>query len=153
MPRMRALLFMRPALLPMASLLAGCGLASGTIALFPAPNPAQSTMTNTPQQSLPAGLQSMWPKLLEDAAQRSGRPATALHASSVQAVIWPDGALGCPQPGRLYTQAMVPGWRVVIAVLGTPVPLLYHVSQGGVWLHCAAARASPALPPLPDSQT
>ena len=30
-----------------------------------------------------------------------------------QAVNWPDGALGCPEPGQVYTQVTIPGYRVV----------------------------------------
>lgn len=34
------------------------------------------------------------------------------------AVVWNDGAWGCPQPGVAYTQALVPGHRVVVVVDG-----------------------------------
>lgn len=27
-------------------------------------------------------------------------------------VIWNDGSLGCPMPGRCYTQALVPGYLI-----------------------------------------
>ncbi len=29
---------------------------------------------------------------------------------------WNDGSLGCPQPGQLYTQALVDGFQVVLEV-------------------------------------
>jgi hypothetical protein len=35
-----------------------------------------------------------------------------------QETIWPDGALGCPQPGMIYTQAQEAGYRVVLAHAG-----------------------------------
>jgi hypothetical protein len=36
-----------------------------------------------------------------------------------EAVTWSDGSLGCPRPGQLYTQALVPGYRIVVEVDGT----------------------------------
>jgi hypothetical protein len=33
-------------------------------------------------------------------------------------VTWSDGALGCPAPGRFYTQALVPGFRVQLEAGG-----------------------------------
>lgn len=30
-----------------------------------------------------------------------------------KAVTWPSGALGCPKPGRVYQQVVVPGYHVV----------------------------------------
>ena len=38
---------------------------------------------------------------------------------SVQEMTWNNGALGCPQPGQVYTQALVDGLRIVVAVDGT----------------------------------
>jgi len=54
-------------------------------------------------------------------------------------------------PGRMYTQALVPGWRLEIGAPGQ-VPLLYHASRRGGWLWCARERAQPALPAAPDQQ-
>ena len=44
--------------------------------------------------------------------------ATSLGADGVISVTvaheltWPDGSLGCPQPGMMYTQALVDGYRI-----------------------------------------
>jgi hypothetical protein len=40
-----------------------------------------------------------------------------------EAVTWPDGALGCPEPGIVYTQALVPGYWVVVEAEETPARL------------------------------
>jgi hypothetical protein len=32
---------------------------------------------------------------------------------SAEEVTFPDGSLGCPQPGMVYTQAMVDGYKIV----------------------------------------
>jgi hypothetical protein len=65
--------------------------------------------------------------LLEDAARRSGVSVQQLRVLVVESVTWPDGSLGCPQPDRLYTQALVPGYRVRIEAPGLP-PLQYHLA-------------------------
>lgn len=71
---------------------------------------------------------------LADAARVSGRSRSALTVIEAAAVDWPDGAAGCPQPDRTYTQAIVPGWRIRIdaggrvlnyhATLDSPTPML-----------------------------
>ena len=33
---------------------------------------------------------------------------------SCQYLIWNDGSLGCPMPGCCYTQALVPGFLIII---------------------------------------
>lgn len=37
-----------------------------------------------------------------------------LSVSSVQAMDWSDSSLGCPKPGMMYAQMIVPGFKVVI---------------------------------------
>ena len=51
-----------------------------------------------------------------------------------EAVTWNDGSLGCPQPGRLYTQAIVPGYRVVLELAGQRYT--YHADAGGYFMPC-----------------
>ncbi|HOW50142.1 MAG: hypothetical protein KIT28_14060 [Rubrivivax sp.] len=78
-----------------------------------------------------------------DAARRLPAAAGALELVQAQAVTWSDGALGCPEPGRAYTQALVPGWQIRLRA-GTEV-LDYHASRGGALLLCPPGRA--VLPP------
>jgi hypothetical protein len=53
-------------------------------------------------------------KILADAAQRSGVAAASIVERVGQAVEWPDGSLGCPKPGVVYLQVIVPGYHVVL---------------------------------------
>ena len=102
-----------------------------------------------PAAPWPAAVRALLPALLDDAAQRSGVAPERLRVASAQAVTWPDGSLGCPLPGRMYPQALVPGWRIVIAAAGV-APLNYHAGQRGGWVWCLPERATPALPVSPD---
>ncbi len=52
--------------------------------------------------------------VLADAAQRSGVPREQLVVVSSTATTWPDGSLGCREPGQMYTQALVEGWQAVV---------------------------------------
>jgi hypothetical protein len=84
--------------------------------------------------------------LLEDAARRSGLPVARLRVLAIEAVVWRDGALGCPQPGRLYPQVLVPGYRVRIAEVDGAHAFDYHVGERGGWTHCPPERAQEPLP-------
>ncbi len=48
---------------------------------------------------------------------------------STDATIWNSGALGCPQPGKLYTQALVPGYRIVLEAGGQTLD--YRATESG----------------------
>ena len=47
---------------------------------------------------------------------------------------WPDGSLGCPQPGQVYTQALVDGYHVVLDADGDELD--YRVGSGGSFNLC-----------------
>ncbi|HUG75656.1 MAG TPA: hypothetical protein VMM81_08330 [Acidimicrobiia bacterium] len=49
-----------------------------------------------------------------DLAVRLDVEELSIEVISSQAVTWRDGSLGCPQPGMMYTQALVEGSRVVL---------------------------------------
>jgi hypothetical protein len=48
-------------------------------------------------------------------ARTNADPAT-IEIIRAEAVIWSSGALGCPEPDQVYTQAQVRGFHVVLAV-------------------------------------
>jgi hypothetical protein len=49
-----------------------------------------------------------------DLAQRLGVDPEEVEVVVAERVTWPDGSLGCPQPGMSYTQAIVEGSKVVL---------------------------------------
>lgn len=89
-------------------------------------------------------MDSITEAALADAAKRTSLPRARLQLASAEAVTWPDGSLGCPEPGMMYTQALVPGYRVRI-VAGEQV-LDYHASVRGGLVLCPAERATQPLP-------
>jgi hypothetical protein len=87
-----------------------------------------------------ADLHSIIRAAMDDAARRTGLNASALQVISSEAVTWPDGSLGCPQPGVMYTMAPVPGYRVRIRAGDTVLD--YHASQRGYFVYCPGERVT-----------
>lgn len=86
-------------------------------------------------------LQAQVDQALRDAAQRTQLDRTRLRVTLAEPVTWPDGALGCPQAGREYSQALVPGYRIHIEA-GAHT-LQYHGSLRGQPFLCPAERVQP----------
>ena len=89
-------------------------------------------------------LDDLVAKVRADAAQAWGLGTGAALRVDATAVTWSDGGLGCPAPGQLYTQALVPGWRIVVS--DGARERSYHASQRGQWLWCPPGRAQAPLP-------
>jgi len=51
-----------------------------------------------------------------DLSHRLGVEPVSINLVEARSVTWRSGALGCPQPGMSYTQALVPGYRIMLAV-------------------------------------
>ena len=90
-------------------------------------------------QAMPNDLQSIVAAAKQDAVAR-GLPAQAITVQSAQRVTWRDGSLGCPEPGMQYTQALVPGWRVILRV-GDAI-YDYHAAANGHLILCPRERAT-----------
>jgi hypothetical protein len=69
------------------------------------------TDTSTSVQEEDMGLVD---EAIVDLATRLGVSETDIELISIEEVTWSDGSLGCPEPGRSYTQALVEGGRIVL---------------------------------------
>lgn len=78
---------------------------------------------------------AMLEQAIADAASGAGVELSAIEVISAEAVTWSDGALGCPLPDQMYTQALVPGYRVVLDVGGEEMS--FHAAEGGEFAYCA----------------
>mgnify|MGYP005837394747 CR=1 FL=1 len=58
--------------------------------------------------------QGLLDAILDDAAGRTGLDRSELVIVQDEAVVWPDGSLGCPEPGMMYTMALVHGYHVIV---------------------------------------
>jgi hypothetical protein len=105
-----------------AALLVACGNESGA--------EGQPTVSSTPTPETPGTTQPASGPVEQakaDLAKRLGVEAAQVTVVSSNEVTWPDGSLGCPEPGMNYTQALVPGARIILEAAGKQ----YHYHSGG----------------------
>ena len=104
-------------------------------------SPAASAITG----EVPADLLAL---VRAQLAAKVGEAAAASATVEVaQAVTWPDGSLGCPQPGMFYTQMVVQGYQVVLTVNGTRYD--YRIGAGGTPALCES-RLPHGVTPTPS---
>ena len=63
----------------------------------------------------------------QDLAERLNIGPDEVYLVEARDVVWRNGSLGCPQPGRLYTQALVPGLCIRLGA----EEKIYHYHSGG----------------------
>lgn len=76
--------------------------------------------------------------IVADAARERGIDPTLVQVLSAQRIDWPDGSLGCPEPGQMYTQAIVPGYQVRVSAAGRPLD--YRSDLAGRFFVCGPER-------------
>jgi len=128
---------------------AGAGLAllmtACTVGSEPVEPPATPDEGVPPAEEIPLmpTLETMIESVLDDAVTRTGLDRSKLVVESAATVIWPDGSIGCPQPGMNYTMALVPGYRIIVRA--GEERLDYHASRSGYFVLCPAGQASDPL--------
>ena len=111
---------------------------------------AMNLPSSLPSPSAPptAGLDvpaAMLDTVVQAAAEDTGIGPDEIRVITAEAVTWSDGSLGCPGDGQAYTQALVPGYRVVLDVAGDEIA--YHASDSGDFRACADP-----MPPVEDGR-
>lgn len=85
----------------------------------------ETTTTSSPSSSdYNPALQSLVDLAIADLAARLNADPADISVVSAEAVVWPNGALGCPQTGMVYTQVQVEGAKIVLSHSGVAYP--YH---------------------------
>ena len=96
-------------------------------------------LTMPPDLSIPPELgqipEALYAQAAAEAAAAAGVGVDQVQLVRAERVTWSDGSLGCPEEGMGYTQALVPGYRVVIEAAGEE--LHFHAGQGGDFRYCA----------------
>jgi hypothetical protein len=109
----------RTGLAVLATVLAACGSGSDlptaeeTTTPATAPPTTENETTTMPTSNQEQQLPIVAPARA-DLARRLGVEPDDLEVMSAEEVTWPDGSLGCPEPGMSYTQALVDGSKVVL---------------------------------------
>lgn len=151
-----------------ALLLAGCGSspAAGTTAGAPveatAPAvttlaPADTTTTTPPADTAtpsapadaggtPLAAGSVEAKAVEGLLHRLQVGPEAIRLTAKEQVEWPDGSLGCPASGMMYTQAIVPGYKLTYTD-GTNTYEVHTNESGGQAVLCENASPTELVNP------
>lgn len=82
--------------------------------------------------------QDLLDQIIDDAARRAGVDRAQVVVTVGEAVEWPDGSLGCPQPGVAYLQVITPGYRVQLEAGASSYD--YRVDDRGRFSICEAGR-------------
>jgi hypothetical protein len=113
-----------------AALLVACGNDSGAEGQ---PMTSSTPSSGTPSSGTPSsGTPSPGPvggpveQAKADLANRLGVDPGQVTVVSFSEVTWSDGSLGCPEPGMVYTQALVDGSRIILEAGGKQ----YHYHSG-----------------------
>ena len=136
------------ALIGATTLICGCGAAtdesaSATVAVpdtsIETPTPSslelspltivadtqETTVTTSP--GVDPSMQGQVDLAVADLATRLSIDASGITTISAKGVTWPDGSLGCPQPGMVYTQVTVDGALIELGAGGAT----YSYHSGG----------------------
>lgn len=97
--------------------------------VLPTPLPTTGPAPSDPSPR----VQEVVDAAVADLAGRLGTDPAAIEVLVARAETFPDGAVGCPEPGQVVTQALVDGHRVVL------------VRDDRAWLYTAAEGQPPAL--------
>jgi len=67
-----------------------------------------------PPKMSPQAPSSVIQATMQDLSRRLKIPAQQIRVQQTQAQTWPNGCLGLGKPDELCTQALVPGWQVIL---------------------------------------
>ncbi len=70
------------------------------------------------------GLDFLIQQAVADLSQRLSIAPESIQVLEARSVTWPDGSLGCPQPGMQYIQVLVDGAYILLHAEGKDYP--YH---------------------------
>ena len=121
---------------PAASATSGrpSGFASQAPTLVTVPPSAEPVLGEAPAAIVAAARADLAGRIGSEAA----RAAVVVRS---EAVTWPDGSLGCPQPGRYYEQIEVEGYQVVFELDAARYD--YRATVGGNVLACEQGGPRP----------
>lgn len=107
----------------------------------PLPLPPESVPIPEPLPGITGEVPSdLLDAILADARSRLSTEAV-ITVIRGEFVTWPDGSLGCPEPGMSYTQALVDGYWVVLDAGGETLD--YRASAKGSFKLCESSLAVP----------
>lgn len=93
--------------------------------------------------TLPMNLNRQIEVSRDDLARRLGVTLESVKLSGARQVTWRSGALGCPEPGKSYTEALEPGSEIFLLVRNEIHT--YHAKFAGKPFYCPKERVEQAV--------
>ena len=102
----------------------------------PAKNPIQPTESSgaIEMPSDPPAVEKFIALAKEDLATTLTIDMEQINVRGTMETIWPDAALGCPKPGKVYAQGKVPGYKIWLEADGQEY--IYHTDLTGQVIFC-----------------
>jgi len=125
----------------------GSGGGEGTVPSAPAPDDVPRT-TSHPVEVVPSTTRApvvgevpsgLLQAVVADAVARTSAAESDIEIVRAESVVWNDGSLGCPEPGAMYTQALVQGYWVVLEHADSEYD--YRATDTGYFLLCTSSAA------------
>ncbi len=125
-------------LLTMTTLLASCAGSSSEPAADPVTSSdAVATSAEADERANRPGVAAA----MADLAERNAVDPGEVTITSLEQVTWADGSLGCPKPGMQYSQALVDGQRLILALASDPTQsFAYHAGSRRVFSFCESPQ-------------
>ncbi len=76
-------------------------------------------------------------RAMADLARRLKVNRQGIALRKVVPTVWPDASLGCPEPDRVYAQALTPGYAVLLSCGDDEYE---YRTDGGRILFCVASK-------------
>jgi hypothetical protein len=93
-----------------------------------------------------AGVDAVIKKCKAELAGRAQVAVETIQVTIIDEVTWRDTSLGCPEPGKVYAQVLVPGYRIVLEAAEKSYE--YHTDRAAKnVVYCAKPGAEPGGPP------
>lgn len=124
--------------------LAALTLAGGCHAQQPDYENAKSIQSDGTVAALAAAQVSVADIAAAALAESLEVPVSLITVDSVRAVTWPDGSIGCPEPGVGYAQVLTPGHKITLRAEGKIYVM--HEANGHAVL-CNRKKTAMAMTP------
>jgi hypothetical protein len=110
-------------------------------------DPASLTGTPLAAPGTDTHLEGLVAQAADDLARRTGLPTDAIELVESRPVTWRNGSIGCPRPGYMYTQALVPGALIILRA--GEKAFRYHSGRTGPPFLCETPAENEPLPESP----
>jgi hypothetical protein len=98
---------------------------------------------------IPEEAQALIELARKELAKRLNEVDEAIDLIDVEAVEWPDAAMGCPKPGEMVAQVVTPGYRIRLRVRDQVYQV--HVSKRGQVRFCPPLEEEGETMEIPEA--